>query len=369
MRLVLMRDAERFAALAEDFVAERIERNVLATVLGYARRGRFEAHRTLFGCGLDDERGMRFVALRTSPWPLLASELDGAAADLLMERWIGADPAIPGVSAEPATARAVAAAWTRETGGSSRCPDARGDARASEVEGPRRPARGRLRVAGEDERELLVAWERSFVLEAGMGVVEEAERSVAARLAIGAQLVWEDGGPVCTLTLSPAIAGTVRIGPVYTPPEHRGRGYASSAVAGASRGALAGGARRCMLLTDLANPTSNKIYAAMDSVASRTGRNIRSCPIGCLLERAVRCRWPCGHPVSHPTRQPAGPRSRRGVRACPGPPDIWRASRASSLAASSASAPTRRRSRTSRRRRWRCRRDSSSNGSAPPAIA
>jgi predicted GNAT family acetyltransferase len=32
-------------------------------------------------------------------------------------------------------------------------------------------------------------------------------------------------------------------------------------VAAASRGALQSGAARCMLFTDLANPTSNKIYA------------------------------------------------------------------------------------------------------------
>jgi predicted GNAT family acetyltransferase len=32
-------------------------------------------------------------------------------------------------------------------------------------------------------------------------------------------------------------------------------------VAASSRRALAAGAARCMLFTDLANPTSNKIYA------------------------------------------------------------------------------------------------------------
>lgn len=75
--------------------------------------------------------------------------------------------------------------------------------------------------------------------------------------------MWEDGEPVCTLALSPDVAGTVRVGPVYTPPAQRRRGYASSAVAEASRRALAAGARQCMLFTDLANPTSNKIYASV----------------------------------------------------------------------------------------------------------
>jgi len=60
---------------------------------------------------------------------------------------------------------------------------------------------------------------------------------------------------------SPPIGAVVRIGPVYTPPEFRRHGYGGSAVAEISRRALAGEATKCMLFTDLANPTSNKIYA------------------------------------------------------------------------------------------------------------
>lgn len=72
--------------------------------------------------------------------------------------------------------------------------------------------------------------------------------------------VWDDHGPASMVSLSPIVAGVTRLGPVYTPPELRRRGYASSAVAAASRRALAEGGRRCALFTDLSNPTSNKIY-------------------------------------------------------------------------------------------------------------
>jgi predicted GNAT family acetyltransferase len=63
-----------------------------------------------------------------------------------------------------------------------------------------------------------------------------------------------------------AVAGVPRIGPVYTPPSCRGRGYAGHAVAQLSRRLLAQGASRCVLFTDLANPTSNKIYAEVGYV-------------------------------------------------------------------------------------------------------
>jgi predicted GNAT family acetyltransferase len=47
---------------------------------------------------------------------------------------------------------------------------------------------------------------------------------------------------------------------VYTPPELRGRGYASALVARVTQHLLDGGRDYCFLYTDLANPTSNKIY-------------------------------------------------------------------------------------------------------------
>lgn len=59
--------------------------------------------------------------------------------------------------------------------------------------------------------------------------------------------------------VNPPGFGVSRVGPVYTPPEHRGRGYAGAAVAEVSRRVLEAGLRVC-LFTDQANPTSNRIY-------------------------------------------------------------------------------------------------------------
>ena len=52
----------------------------------------------------------------------------------------------------------------------------------------------------------------------------------------------------------------VRVAPVYTPPEMRGRGYAGAATAAVSQAALDAGVREVVLYTDLANPTSNALY-------------------------------------------------------------------------------------------------------------
>jgi predicted GNAT family acetyltransferase len=123
-----------------------------------------------------------------------------------------------------------------------------------------RPTSGQLRLAGADERGRMVEWMRAFAIEDGTMPVDQAETMVGAPLARGALMVWDDGGPVSMIGISPEVSGVVRIGPVYTPPEHRHRGYATNMVAAVSRRTLAAGADRCMLYTDLANPTSNKIY-------------------------------------------------------------------------------------------------------------
>ena len=82
-----------------------------------------------------------------------------------------------------------------------------------------------------------------------------------ARLADGGFLIWEDEGEVVSIAgCGGPTPNGIRIGPVYTPPELRGRGYATALVAELSQRLLDSGRRFCFLFTDLANPTSNAIY-------------------------------------------------------------------------------------------------------------
>ena len=76
----------------------------------------------------------------------------------------------------------------------------------------------------------------------------------------GGFLLWEDDGIVSVAGWGAPTPNGVRIGPVYTPPEYRRRGYGSAVTAAVSAHQLAEGRRFCFLYTDLDNPTSNKIY-------------------------------------------------------------------------------------------------------------
>jgi predicted GNAT family acetyltransferase len=192
---------------------------------------------------------------------LATSGLEEVAGAEFVARWLEEDPDLPGVNGLPETAREIAAAWSEQTGGRSRCHMREAMHVLEEVRDPPRPADGELRLPGPDERELLVCWMNAFVSDAGVVSRGEAEVMTDLRLAREALLVWDHHGPVSMVGTAGPVGGVARIGPVYTPREHRSRGYASSAVAATSRRELARGARACMLFTDLANPISNKIYA------------------------------------------------------------------------------------------------------------
>ncbi|WP_159792414.1 GNAT family N-acetyltransferase [Puerhibacterium puerhi] len=83
---------------------------------------------------------------------------------------------------------------------------------------------------------------------------------VTRRVADGRVWLWEDAGETVHMTgvAGPAL-GVARVGPVFTPPAHRGRGYAGALVAHVSQALLDAGHRVC-LFTDQANPVSNALY-------------------------------------------------------------------------------------------------------------
>jgi predicted GNAT family acetyltransferase len=194
---------------------------------------------------------------------MLTSTAEGLEAGRLMELWLAEDPEVPGVIGELAVAGSLAAGWELASGGCASISSRNALHVLESLRDPQRPAAGYLRSPREADRALLVEWERGFLEDAGIDVEIPPERLVAARLLADAQFIWDDDGPVSTLAVSPEVSRTVRIGPVYTPPEQRGRGYASSAVAAICRRAFDGGSERCALFTDLGNPTSNRIYAAL----------------------------------------------------------------------------------------------------------
>jgi predicted GNAT family acetyltransferase len=81
------------------------------------------------------------------------------------------------------------------------------------------------------------------------------------RIGFGGLVFWEHHGrPVSLAGRNRAAAGQARIGPVYTPPDLRGRGFGGAATVAITQAALADGAEGVVLFTDLANLASNTLY-------------------------------------------------------------------------------------------------------------
>jgi predicted GNAT family acetyltransferase len=77
----------------------------------------------------------------------------------------------------------------------------------------------------------------------------------------GGLWIWDvDGEPVSMCGRTAPVCGVPRIGPVWTPREHRRRGFAAAISAFVCAEALSGGARACTLFADAANATSNGVY-------------------------------------------------------------------------------------------------------------
>jgi GNAT superfamily N-acetyltransferase len=264
MRWELEPDLGAFAARVQPLLEAHIENNVVATVLAGTVQGQFRMSPPVLAVGVDGGGAVAAAALRTAPWPMLCTPIDPDDADSLVALWLANDPELNGINALLETARSVAVAWSRRRGGSEHCRTAMAMHSLTSVVDPPRPGPGRLVTATEADRDLAVRWWDDFIAEADVidAGADARAATVDFRISEGHLFLWRDEGrPVSMVSTNPAVAGVVRIGPVYTPPEARRRGYASSAVADVSREALGTGAHTCMLYTDLNNPTSNRIYA------------------------------------------------------------------------------------------------------------
>ena len=122
------------------------------------------------------------------------------------------------------------------------------------------PVPGYPQRAGEADRRLAHEWFLAFLTDVGEAP-RPGETMIDDAVDAGRYWLWREpsGAPVSMACRRPVIGGSARVGPVYTPLEHRGHGYGSAVTAAATRHILDEGGVP-VLFTDLANPTSNKIY-------------------------------------------------------------------------------------------------------------
>ncbi len=248
-------DVEAYAAHAGPLLAKDPARHTTAlSGIDGVRQGRYPiTGPCLFGWYADTG-----AVSWTPPYPLLLAAVPDDAVGALVTALRARGAAPDAVNGELDVARRFAAAWTAATALRAE-PAMRIRLYAlRDLVHPDVP--GTARPAAAADLPVVAAFLRDFfaeIYEHG-GLTDAALR---ADVDAGRAWLWEDGGrPVSLAMFKPPAAGTSRVGPVFTPPEHRRRGYAGAVTAAASAAARAAGAGQVVLFTDLDNPTANAVY-------------------------------------------------------------------------------------------------------------
>jgi len=265
--VVIFRDAHAFLDAATPLLAaDPISTNVIGSVTERLATDT-PVSDDLWATVVDSEDRVVGAAMLNDPWNLFVSRMPTDAAIAIADRLSDDAIVLPGVTGERAATEAFAARWAACHGMTV---TTLVDERAHRLRTLTPPADvpGAARLAAPGDTTTIAAWLHAFREEAMPHDPPEDTAAGAARMIERAELwLWEhDGRAVSLVGCRRPTCGVSRVGPVYTPPDLRGRGYAGGTTAAAAAGALAAGATSVMLYTDLSNPTSNALYARLGFV-------------------------------------------------------------------------------------------------------
>jgi predicted GNAT family acetyltransferase len=260
----LTEDVDTYFAAAGDFLrACPAENTVILTAVAAVRShgpGAFGGSAPLFGWQAEPGGGVTAAFLHTPPFPVVLTAMTDAQAAALAAELAARGRRPAGVNAGPGPAAVFAAAWQNHTGQAARTGMRMRLYALGQLLPLYPPPPGQARTASAQDTALLLAWLDAFHDEAGPQGPNESERLVNDRIGFGGLVLWEHYGRPVSLAGRNRPAGQARIGPVYTPPDLRGRGFGAAATVAITQAALDDGAQGAVLFTDLANPASNTLY-------------------------------------------------------------------------------------------------------------
>jgi predicted GNAT family acetyltransferase len=264
MRVLLLPDAATFLERTRSF---RTQEPYLTNVVGSTATSVASGQRTYESTSwrvVEDSSGVVGMMMRTAPHHLVLSpmplEAVGPAVDSVLQR----DPQVSGALGSKTLCESFLSLYVARSKHQLRCEVGRDHFVyvLNRLVAPSSVA-GSVRKCDVEDFEQLITWWRSFTDEAGLERYG-LEEGLSASLAEGRVYVWMvEARPVCAVAHSPVVATpgdtVARIGPVYTPPRERRRGYAAQLTYAVSSLLIDQG-HGLMLFTDAANPTSNGVY-------------------------------------------------------------------------------------------------------------
>jgi uncharacterized protein len=211
-----------------------------------------------------DAAGLVAAAIMTPPHPLiLASDRNDCNAVLMaiahdLQR---SNRPVSAVIAPRPLAERFAKVWSRVSGCPARLAMRQRLYTLTKLQPIPYPP-GQLRLATKADLDLVSRWMAAFNEEAlGEHTVEQARSLAQRRIAASEVYLWEDVEPRAMAARSRPTRLSIALNAVYTPPALRRQGFATACVVRLSEKLLDEGFAFCVLFTDLANSTSNSIYA------------------------------------------------------------------------------------------------------------
>ncbi len=211
---------------------------------------------------ISDNSGVHAAAIRTPPQRVLIAQFSGetetvseALVDAISERH---EP-LPGSTGDLEITRQFAAQWCIQHGTRITDTQAQRIYRLDHVNNIDRSP-GHLRLVSVSEKDVLNTWQRAANVDIFGPNQRNYESDITPAIERKDIFIWEDLMPVSMAGKTRQTDRGCSVSRVYTPPEFRNRGYATSCVAALSQKLLDDGYKFCTLYTDLANPTSNSIY-------------------------------------------------------------------------------------------------------------
>ncbi|MNB84200.1 FR47-like protein [compost metagenome] len=213
-----------------------------------------------------DDKGIQLTAIMTPPHNITlyatGNNINPEAVSCLIDGLN--DREIPGVTTEKTLAEYFAKEYTLRKGNTYTTTMSQRIYELTAVN-PDIQKPGTVRLLDKKDIHFFPYWAEAFYAAGSYGTTEMSIPQEAApylyRIESKKIYILEVNGiPVSMAGYTRVMQTAIGVAFVYTPPYERSKGYATSIVAQISQLALEKGFTKCVLYTDLANPTSNSIY-------------------------------------------------------------------------------------------------------------
>ena len=271
-------DGRAFREAVEPFLVEREAAHCLHLgVLDGIEAG--EWHEAFLAL-VKQEEDIQLVAMRTPPYDLMVSHAGSVeAVAFLVERLRAAERGaalgsaasqealgrVGGVRGEPWVVQAFAERWMA-LGSEGTETISRQWVHACREVVPVSGVPGRLRPVGDADHDLVGQWIHAYHAEAIPHEPHHADASARRWFESPNRSLWlweVEGEPVAMAGVGNPTPHGVRIRAVFTPPEHRGHGFARAAVAGVTGRQLSLGREACFVFADVTDPVANRVYRSV----------------------------------------------------------------------------------------------------------